>query len=182
MDGVLVALRIDHPYPLRVAAGALVLALRDQALQLDSLALEAVGLPPPDPGRRRLRAHTQQDRHVGPDPAGRLVADLLDPVGSEPPRHPLIGDARIAEPVADDVLAPLARGSDHLRDELGARGAEEEELAQRVELERRILEQSADPLPCLRPARLTYEHDVVAERPGEQLGLRRLARAVDSLE
>ena len=178
----MVAFGVDHPDPLGMAPSHLVIALGDQALQLDPLALEPVGayggrsVPP------RPRVDAEQDRQVGPDAAGRQIADLLDALGSQPSRHPLVGDARIAEAIADHVAAGIPGRADHLRDQLGARRAEEQQLGERVELQSRVLEQPADPLAGLGAARLAHQHDVIAERPGEQLGLGRLPRPVDSLE
>ena len=113
---------------------------------------------------------------------GGEVADLLDPLGAKPPRDTLVGDARVAEAVADHVLAALTRRADHLGDQLGAGGAEQEQLGQRIELQPGVLEQPADPLAGVGSARFAHQDNVVTERPGEQLGLGRLAGSVDSLE
>jgi hypothetical protein len=87
----------------------------------------------------------------------------------------LIGDARVAEPIADHRPPPIQRRSDHLRDQLGPCCAEEKQLRDRVELEHRILEELADSLAGLGASWLSHQHDVLAERPGEQPGLSRLA-------
>ena len=86
---VRIARGVDHPHPLGVAARDLLVALGDAALQLHPLALEAVGGPAlgRDPLGRDLGVQPQQQRHVGPEPAGRQVAELLDPLGAEPPRR-----------------------------------------------------------------------------------------------
>jgi hypothetical protein len=132
VDGLGVPRGVDDPDAVGMAAGDLVIALRDQALQLDPLALEPIGLAAPDPCSRSLGVDAEKDGQVGPDPAGRQVADLLDPLRTEPARHTLVGDARVAEPIADDVAALVPGRTDHLRDQLGSCGAEEQQLGEGV--------------------------------------------------
>src|SRR5262249_14953637 len=114
---------------------------------------------------------------VRPDPAGGQVADLLHPVGSETARDPLVRDARVAKAVADDVLAVRPRRADHLADELGPGSAEEEQLRERIELERGILDQLADPLAGGGASRLAHQDGSIAQRLREQLCLGGLAGA-----
>jgi hypothetical protein len=182
VDGLAIALGVDDTDPVGVAARDLVVALRDQTLQLDALALESVRLAAPDPRRRLLGIDVEQDRQVRPDAAARQVADLLDTVDPKPAGRALIGDARVAEAVADHIAPFLPGRADHLRHQLGTRRAEEQQLGERVELQRRVLEQPADPLARLGAPRLAHQDDIVTKRVGEQLGLRRLSGAVDSLE
>src|SRR5206468_2334476 len=103
MDTLLVSAGVEHPDPLRVAARDLVITLRDEPLQLDSLALEAIGLAAADPGGRHVGLDPEQDRQVRPDPTGGQIAELLDPLGPQSARHALVSDARVAEAVADHV-------------------------------------------------------------------------------
>ena len=69
-----------------------------------------------------------------------------------------------------------------LSHKLGPRGAEEEQLGEWIELEARVLEDLADPLAGLGAARLAHQQHLIAERAREQLRLRGLPGAVDSLE
>ena len=88
MHRVAVAVRVHHPHPLRVSASNLVVALGNAALQIDALLLESVGLAAADPARRPIGVDAQENRQIGPDAAGREVADLLDPLGSKPAGDP----------------------------------------------------------------------------------------------
>src|SRR5262249_22899190 len=124
----------------------------------------------------------QKHGDVGPDSARRQVADLLHPLGTEAPRHALVGDTRVAEAVADDVGAGLPGRGDHLLHQLRPSGAEQQELGQRIEPKLRILQQLADPLTRWGAAGLAHKRRLRAERRREQLRLSRLPRAVDPLE
>jgi hypothetical protein len=159
-----------------VARSNLLVALGDGLLQLQPLALEAVGGAAlgGDALGRDLGVQAQEEGEVGPDAARCDVAERLDPVGAQAPGDPLVGDARVAEAVADHVRTGFARGQDHLLDELGARGAEEEQLGQRVGRQARVLDQLADALADVGAARLSHEQRARSHRLGETLGLRRL--------
>ena len=81
------------------------------------------------PRARSLRRDGEVQRQVGLEPAaGKLVSH---PYHFE--RHAasvaLVGDRRVAEPVADDPRAGLQGGANDVADELCARGEEEEEFA-----------------------------------------------------
>src|SRR5262245_60993109 len=66
--------------------------------------------------------------------------------------------------------------------QIGAGGEEEQQLGERVEVEIGVGEQAADTLRRLGPPRLADQQRLGAERLGQQLRLRRLARAVDALK
>ena len=76
--------------------------------------------------------------------------------------------------IADHRPPPIQRRGDHLRDQLDPRCAEEKQLRNRVELEHRILEELCGFARRSRRSWLSHQHDVLAERPGEQPGLRLL--------
>src|SRR5215211_3061254 len=71
---------------------------------------------------------------------------------------------------------------DDLRDQLRARGGEQQRLGVRADLQVGVLEQRAEPLADLGAARLADHDRLVAQRVDEQPGLGRLARPVDALE
>jgi hypothetical protein len=125
---VAIPVRVDHSDPLGMAARHLVLPLGDAALELDSLLHEAVGPPPADPAGGPAGVDPEQEGEVGPDPSGGEIADLLDALGAQAPSDALIGDARVAEPVTDQIATLLAGRADDLRDELSASRAEEQQL------------------------------------------------------
>src|SRR5207244_12899276 len=103
---------------------------------------------------------------------------------TETPRDTLIGERGVKVAVADDDGAALERRSDHLVDELRARRGEQGRLGPGRDSVPRQKE-LAHPLAERCPAGLTRRDHVAAGLPnrlGEQLGLRRLPRAVEALE
>ena len=105
-------------------------------------------------------------------------------VDSEPARDPLIRERGVDVPVADNVGAPLEGRTDHLLDVLGARRREERGLRPGAH-HRAVEDECAYSFTELRAARLAGQHDIATltgQRRSEQLGLRRLTRAVGSLE
>ena len=100
-----VPLSVDHPDPVRVAAGEPPVGLGDRALELEPLGLEAIV---PDAARRgALRLDRQQGRDVGPQATRRELAHGDRDLDAEPARRALVRGGRVAEPVADDVAASL---------------------------------------------------------------------------
>ena len=64
-------------------------------------------------------------RHAAGDRDG---VELADQFGAEPAGRPLVGDGRVDEAVADDVPARLERRARSPVDQLGAGGAEQQQL------------------------------------------------------
>ena len=110
------------------------------------------------------------------------VPDPGDDLGAEAAPDPLVSDGGVDEPVAHHIAPLLDRPGDDARAKLGAGGAEEEQLSARIELERRVFEQPADPLADLGAARLAQQERRRAERLVQQRRLGGLAGAVDALE
>ena len=132
---------------------------------------------------RSLGVDAQQDGQVGPDPAGREVADLLDPLDAEPARHPLVGDARVAEAVADHVAALAPAAGPITSATSSARAAQKSSSsASGSSSSAGSLSSSRIRSPVSVPPGSRTSTHLVAQRLGEQLGLGRLARPVDSLE
>ena len=96
----------------------------------------------------------------------------------------MVGERGVDVAVADDVGAALERGPDDALDELGARGRKQRSLGpgrQLVTVEQEL----ADALAEVRPARLARADDLSTlrlEGLAQELGLRRLARAVQAFE
>jgi hypothetical protein len=63
-----------------VPPGDLVVSLGDAALQIDSLALEAVGRSAADSPRGPVRIDPQEQSGVRPDPPGGEITYLLHPL------------------------------------------------------------------------------------------------------
>src|SRR5262249_44864666 len=126
----------------------------------------------------------EQKRHVGKEPAGHGKVELQDGVDPQPACDSLVGERGVDVPVADHVGTALEGRPDHLFDMLGARGGEERGLGPGPH-RRPVEDECAHSLAELGATRLAREDDVTAlrgESRAQKLRLRRLARAVGSLE
>ena len=120
----------------------------------------------------------------GSTPRDRVQVQLEHALEAEAARDPLVGERRVEVAVADHVGAALERRRDHVLDELRARRGEERRLGPGRDLALGE-QQLAHPLAELGPAGLARGDDLAAvggERLGEQLGLGRLAGAVEPFE
>ena len=80
-------------------------------------------------GRSRDRRAAGRSRS-GQRPSITVSVSEIDVAGPQPPRAALVGDGRVDEAVADDVVARLERRADHAADQVGARRAEEQQLGE----------------------------------------------------
>src|SRR5215207_297415 len=133
---------------------------------------------------RLLDVDEEQEGDVREDSADRVEVQREHPLDPEAARDSLIDERRVQEPVGDDLGALGQLGADHLVDELGAGGREEGGLRPRghpVAVEQEVAHALAERRPS-GPARRNHRAPLVLERLGQELGLRRLARAVEALE
>ena len=113
--------RVNDDDPLAVARRELVVGGRDRPLEVDPLALEAVGAVGLA-GRQPLLPATlgvvgvdpQQEGEVGNAGADDHRVQLLDALDPESPGDALVGRGLVDEPVADDVPSGLLGRVDDL--------------------------------------------------------------------
>src|SRR4051794_3265656 len=154
-------------------------------MEVDRLALDAIGRGGIAPLRRLLGGHGEQDGRVGSQAVGADVVDRAHRVGADPAHDALVDERAADEAVGDHGRPARERGCDDVLDELRACGGEQQRLGARAERSGAVEQQRADVLARLRPTWLAHLHDLAAERAqmlGEQPRLRRLARAVGALE
>ena len=109
-----------------------------------ALALDPIGLAPgPHPGRRDLDRDVDQEGQVGRDAAGRDQAQLEQRLDLQPAPEALIGHGGVEEAVAQNGPPGLQGGLDQLADELRARGVEQHDLRDRIDVKRRVDEEGA---------------------------------------
>ena len=85
--------------------------------------------------------------------------------------------------IRDHDLSRGQRRRDDLRDQLPARGHEQVHLRLWIDVEALVEKDVANLLAELGPSRLAHENGVLVRQPVvQQLGLRRLARALGALE
>ena len=138
------------------------------------------------PARRaRGGVGAQQERAVGRQPAGGEGVDRRDGVGAELAAAALVGQRGVDEAVQQHPAPGGQQRRDALGDELGARRGVEQRLGPRVDLERGVLHERADPLGQRDAAGLAQQLDVAsarAQRRRQGVGERRLARPVEALD
>ena len=133
---------------------------------------------------RLLDVDEEQERDVREDPADRVEVEREHALDPEAARDSLVDERRVQEPVGHDLGALGQLGADHLVDELGAGGGEEGGLRpgrHPVAVEQEVTHALAE----RRPSGLARRHNrasLLLERLGQELRLRRLARAVEALE
>src|SRR6266540_1030692 len=168
--------------PVREQPGELAVGLVDFLLEREPFLLDAIRLCGT---LDRLRGIEQdEERPVREQTARRMQVQLEHPVDAEPTRKALVGERRVDVAVADDVRPVQESRVDDLLDELCARRREQRRLAPGRDVDS-AQEELTDPFTefgAARLARRDHAAPIAAKSLGEELGLRRLAGAVDSLE
>ncbi len=121
----------------------------------------------------------------GSSAVGREAVDLAHLLDAEAARDALVGERGVDVAVEQHEPAVFQQRQQALVHELRARRRVEQRLGPRRDLERRILDELADPLGGLDAARLAQQLDgssARADRVGERARERRLAGAVDALD
>jgi len=132
--------------------------------------------------RAGFRGNIENERQIGPEPAGRELVDALDLLDAQAAGTALVRQRRVEDAVGDHDLSVVECRPDHLGHELGPGGGEQQRLRALVDLDLGILQQLADALAYRGSARLAHRDGALAERLAEEARLGGLARAVDSLE
>src|SRR5581483_8217865 len=162
-------------------------AFADPPVELDRLALEAIGRADGACAREAfLGREIEDERERRRDAAAREVVDRPHGVDRQAAAVALVRDGRIGEPIGHDDRSALERRHDESADVLRAVREVEEELGLGGRSGRRLVEQhSPERATELGAARLARQDDVEAvapERVREARGLRRLPGALDALD
>ena len=142
------------------------------------------------PGSRRAAACSaltrEQHRGVGQQAAGAEVVDGAHGLGADAAHDALVDERAADEAVGDHGRAARQRGRDHVLDELRARGREQQRLGARARAApcpRSTIARTLSPAGVPPGSRTsTTSTPARAQVLGEQPRLRRLARAVGTLE
>ena len=188
-DVVLRQRRVDPHEALRRGVGTGRVAALHLAEELLGLRLEPVGHPgagQPLGGQRQRQVEPEGDVGL----AHRAAAAVLHPalqrrqhLQVEPAAGALVGEGGVGETVAQHHLAAGQGRFDHLLQMVAPGGEDQQRLGQRVH---RVLQhQGAEFFGQRRAARLPGDGDrpaLRAERVGDAVDMRALARTVDALE
>ncbi len=132
---------------------------------------------------RHVVGAVEDQRPVGPQAGVYRSGEPLDQLQGNALARALVGGGGIREAVTDHPVARVQRRQDDASYMIGARGEQQQRLGER--LHRMLQDRFAQLLGEIRAAWLARHDDMVsprAERIRNELDVRRLARAVDSLQ
>jgi UDP-glucose 4-epimerase len=173
---------VEDADPVREASLQIAVAVGQRDLEVAALSFDPVEHRTNAPGRSP-GVHEQDEGAVRHQVSDRDV-QLEHRLDAETARDALVDERRVQIAVADDIGAAREGRPDHVLGELGARRGKESGLGPGGHLAA-VEQQLPDPLADRRPAGLPRRHDLVAvlrQIRTEELGLRRLPRAVHALE
>jgi hypothetical protein len=174
------AIGVDPNESIPVALGEQLVGLRHPTLELSSFVFEAIALG--RPLTRSLQGELEQKRHIRDQPARRPLVQLLDAIDSDFARTPLVGGGRVSKPITNDDFCVRQRRLDYVRNQIRARGREQQGLCHGFQLYIGVLDESPDSLRHLSASGLSDQHPTLPQCLGQHPRLRRLSRSIDALE
>lgn len=179
VNGVRVRVRVDD-HSGRVAGGEVEERGTDRRMEVGAGPFDPVEVPATAGALRgHISAHVENDRHVRDDTATGHRVDRRDPLDTETPAEPLVGETRPAEAGTDDDPALFESRNDDLRHVLGTIRRVQQRLGERVHIVA-MQEQTAQILAEHRPSGFAGDHRVATL--GEHADLGGLADTVATLD